>query len=109
MSPHLSLRTRALLALGLAAVVPPLVVLGVRRMGLDAGIALAAAVLVMLPAATGSSCTDGGSARSSQASRPPAVVSTIAGVMRGRSFIKCVLAGYWLAQIIRAVHSIAEC
>ncbi|HEY8877883.1 MAG TPA: ATP-binding protein [Roseateles sp.] len=49
MSPHLSLRTRALLALGAAAVVPPLVILGVRRAGLDAEIALAVAVLVMLP------------------------------------------------------------
>jgi len=49
LSPHLSLRTRALLALGAAAVVPPLVILGVRRAGLDAEIALAVAVLVMLP------------------------------------------------------------
>ncbi|MDR7269582.1 signal transduction histidine kinase [Pelomonas saccharophila] len=49
MSAHLSLRARALLALGAAAVVPPLVILGVRRMGLDAGIALTVAVLVMLP------------------------------------------------------------
>lgn len=49
MIPHLSLRARALLALGAAAVVPPLVILGVRRAGLDAGIALAVAVLVMLP------------------------------------------------------------
>ena len=38
-----------MLALGASAVVPPLVILGVRRAGLDAGIALAAAVLVMLP------------------------------------------------------------
>ncbi|WP_293503111.1 PAS domain-containing sensor histidine kinase [Roseateles sp.] len=45
----LSLRTRAMLALALAAVVPPLVILGVRKVGLDAGVALAAAVLVMLP------------------------------------------------------------
>lgn len=45
----LSLRARALLALALAAAVPPLVILGVRRLGLDAGIALAVAVLVMLP------------------------------------------------------------
>jgi len=45
----MSLRARALLALGAAAVVPPLVILGVRRVGLDAGIALAVAVLVMLP------------------------------------------------------------
>ncbi|WP_457389433.1 sensor histidine kinase [Roseateles sp. P5_E1] len=45
----LSLRARALLALGAAAVVPPLVILGVRRAGLDAGIALAVAVIVMLP------------------------------------------------------------
>ncbi|MGQ3054890.1 MAG: sensor histidine kinase [Roseateles sp.] len=49
MTRHLSLRGRALLALGAAAVVPPLVILGVRRLGLDAGIALAVAVLVMLP------------------------------------------------------------
>jgi signal transduction histidine kinase len=46
---RLSLRARALLALGLAAVVPPLVILGVRRLGLDAGPALLVAVLVMLP------------------------------------------------------------
>lgn len=45
----LSLRARALLALGAAAVVPPLVVLGVRRAGLDTGPALLVAVLVMLP------------------------------------------------------------
>ena len=45
----LSLRARALLALAAAAVVPPLVILGVRRAGLDAGAALALAVLVMLP------------------------------------------------------------
>jgi signal transduction histidine kinase len=45
----LSLRARALLALGLAATVPPLVILGVRRLGLDAGPALGVAVLVMLP------------------------------------------------------------
>jgi two-component system nitrogen regulation sensor histidine kinase NtrY len=45
----LSLRARALLALALAAVVPPLVILGVRRLGLDAGAALAVAVFVMLP------------------------------------------------------------
>ena len=38
-----------MLALALAAAVPPLVILGVRKAGLDAGIALAAAVLVMLP------------------------------------------------------------
>ncbi len=46
---HLSLRARALLALGAAAAVPPLVILGVRRAGLDAEVALAVAVLVMLP------------------------------------------------------------
>lgn len=45
----LSLRARALLALAGAAVVPPLVILGVRRAGLDAGPALLVAVLVMLP------------------------------------------------------------
>jgi signal transduction histidine kinase len=45
----ISLRSRALLALGLAAVVPPLVVLGVRRAGLEAGPALLVAFLVMLP------------------------------------------------------------
>ncbi|MBW8843463.1 MAG: ATP-binding protein [Burkholderiales bacterium] len=45
----LSLRARALLALAVAAVVPPLVILGVRRAGLEAGAALGAAVLVMLP------------------------------------------------------------
>lgn len=45
----LSLRARALLALAVAAVVPPLVVLGVRRAGLEAGAALVAATLVMLP------------------------------------------------------------
>lgn len=49
MRVHLSLRARALLALATAAVVPPLVILGVRRVGLDAGWALGAAVLVMLP------------------------------------------------------------
>ncbi|MFT7775597.1 sensor histidine kinase [Roseateles sp.] len=45
----LSLRARALLSLAAAAVVPPLVILGVRRAGLEAGVALAAAILVMLP------------------------------------------------------------
>ena len=45
----LSLRARALLALAVATVVPPLVVLGVRRLGLEAGVALGAAFLVMLP------------------------------------------------------------
>ena len=45
----LSLRARALLALGLAAVVPPLVILGVRRAGLDAGPSFVVAVVVMLP------------------------------------------------------------
>ncbi|KQW46331.1 MULTISPECIES: PAS domain-containing sensor histidine kinase [unclassified Roseateles] len=49
MKAHLSLRARALLALALAAVVPPLVILGVRRAGLEAGTALVVAVLVMLP------------------------------------------------------------
>lgn len=49
MTAHLSLRTRALLALAAAAVVPPLVILGVRRAGLDAGLALVVAILVMLP------------------------------------------------------------
>lgn len=44
-----SLRGRALLALALAAVVPPLVILGVRRAGLEAGPALLVAILVMLP------------------------------------------------------------
>lgn len=46
---QLSLRARALLALAVAAVVPPLVILGVRRAGLEAGTALVVAVLVMLP------------------------------------------------------------
>ncbi|WP_457418867.1 sensor histidine kinase [Roseateles sp. P5_E7] len=45
----LSLRTRALLALAVAAVVPPLVILGVRRAGLESGTALIVAILVMLP------------------------------------------------------------
>jgi signal transduction histidine kinase len=45
----LSLRARALLALATAAAVPPLVILGVRRLGLGDGWALAAAVAVMLP------------------------------------------------------------
>lgn len=45
----LSLRARALLALAVAAVVPPLVILGVRRAGLESGAALVTAVLVMLP------------------------------------------------------------
>ena len=49
MTPRLSLRTRALLALAAAAVVPQLVILGVRRAGLDAGMALVVAVLVTLP------------------------------------------------------------
>lgn len=42
---------RALLSLAAAATVPPLVILGVRRLGLADGVALAAAVLVMLPLA----------------------------------------------------------
>ena len=45
----LSLRARALLALAVAAVVPPLVILGVRRAGLESGTALFVAVVVMLP------------------------------------------------------------
>ncbi len=45
----LSLRARALLALAAAAVVPPLVILGVRRAGLEAGVALVVAIVVMLP------------------------------------------------------------
>lgn len=45
----LSLRARALLALATAAVVPPLVILGVRRAGLEDGAALLVAVLAMLP------------------------------------------------------------
>jgi two-component system nitrogen regulation sensor histidine kinase NtrY len=45
----LSLRTRALLSLATAAAVPPLVILGVRRLGLTDGAALAVAVVVMLP------------------------------------------------------------
>lgn len=45
----LSLRARALLSLATAAVVPPLVILGVRRLGLTDAAALAAAVAVMLP------------------------------------------------------------
>ena len=49
MNGLLSLRARALLALAMAAVVPPLVILGVRRLGLSDGPALLAAVLVMLP------------------------------------------------------------
>ena len=49
MAVHLSLRGRALLALAVAAVVPPLVILGVRRIGLAADAALVAAVRVMLP------------------------------------------------------------
>ncbi|WP_422017995.1 sensor histidine kinase [Roseateles sp.] len=49
MRPHLSLRARAMLALALAAVVPPLVILGVRRIGLTDTTALVAAVAVMLP------------------------------------------------------------
>jgi len=44
-----SLRARALLALAVAAAVPPLFVLGVRRVGLADGTALVMAVLVMLP------------------------------------------------------------
>lgn len=47
--PPLSLRARALLALAAAALVPPLVILGVRRAGLSDGAALGVAVLVMLP------------------------------------------------------------
>ncbi|RZL33923.1 MAG: ATP-binding protein, partial [Rubrivivax sp.] len=46
---NLSLRTRALLALATSAVVPPLVILGVRRLGLESGTALVVAILVMLP------------------------------------------------------------
>jgi two-component system, NtrC family, nitrogen regulation sensor histidine kinase NtrY len=49
MDLDLSLRARALLSLAVAAVVPPLVILGVRRLGLDDATALAAAVAVMLP------------------------------------------------------------
>lgn len=45
----LSLRLRALLALATAAAVPPLVILGVRRLGLSDAVALAVAVAVMLP------------------------------------------------------------
>nr|WP_235538206.1 ATP-binding protein [Pelomonas sp. Root1444] len=45
----LSLRARALLALATAAVVPPLVILGVRRAGMESGVALGVAMLVMLP------------------------------------------------------------
>lgn len=45
----LSLRARARLALAAAAVVPPLVILGVRRAGLESGPALLVAVAVMLP------------------------------------------------------------
>ncbi len=45
----LSLRARAMLALALAAVVPPLVILGVRRAGLADNVALLVAVAVMLP------------------------------------------------------------
>ncbi|HEY0957299.1 MAG TPA: ATP-binding protein [Roseateles sp.] len=45
----LSLRTRALLSLATAAAVPPLVILGVRRLGLADAVALGAAVAVMLP------------------------------------------------------------
>ena len=48
----LSLRARAVLALAVSAVVPPLVILGVRRLGLDPAMALAVAVLVMLPLIT---------------------------------------------------------
>ena len=49
MTAQMSLRVRALLALAAAAVVPPLVILGVRRLGLDAGVALGVAIVVMLP------------------------------------------------------------
>jgi signal transduction histidine kinase len=49
MAASLSLRARALLSLAVAAVVPPLVVLGVRRLGLGDAVALALAVAVMLP------------------------------------------------------------
>jgi two-component system, NtrC family, nitrogen regulation sensor histidine kinase NtrY len=45
----LSLRARALLALAVAAAVPPLVILGVRRVGLADSTALVVAILVMLP------------------------------------------------------------
>lgn len=45
----LSLRLRALLALATAAAVPPLVILGVRRLGLPDAVALAVAVAVLLP------------------------------------------------------------
>lgn len=46
---QLSLRARAMLALAVAAVMPPLVILAVRRAGLEADAALVAAVVVMLP------------------------------------------------------------
>ncbi|KQY90659.1 PAS domain-containing sensor histidine kinase [Pelomonas sp. Root1444] len=49
MRVSLSLRARALLALATAAVVPPLVILGVRRAGMESGVALGVAMLVMLP------------------------------------------------------------
>lgn len=45
----LSLRARALLALATAAAMPPLVILGVRRLGLSDAVALAIAVVLMLP------------------------------------------------------------
>jgi two-component system nitrogen regulation sensor histidine kinase NtrY len=45
----ISLRTRALLALAVSATVPPLVILGVRRIGFEDGTALVVAILVMLP------------------------------------------------------------
>ncbi|MFG6430803.1 sensor histidine kinase [Roseateles sp. LYH14W] len=48
----ISLRTRALLALAVSATVPPLVILGVRRIGFEDGTALAVAILVMLPLLT---------------------------------------------------------
>ncbi|MDR7296871.1 signal transduction histidine kinase [Pelomonas aquatica] len=49
MRVSLSLRARALLALATAAVVPPLVILSVRRAGMESGVPLGVAMLVMLP------------------------------------------------------------
>lgn len=45
----LSLRARALLSLALAGAVPPLVILGLRHVGLEGGQALAVAIVVMVP------------------------------------------------------------
>jgi signal transduction histidine kinase len=45
----LSLRARAMLALATAAVVPPLVILALRRAGMSEGATLLAAIVVMLP------------------------------------------------------------